>query len=131
MTLAEFEAAFNIEAHTAEGAVKCLVVAAYEWFGNKNPDGPKMYAMCLPKDQLDAHGLPSRGNGIWQDQWPKKAGKNGCAKCPIAASYLGGTPANHYKPNYATVIADDMNYKAVRTHTDTGAFELCCCGCLC
>jgi len=31
MTLAEFNAAFNQEARTPEGCVKCLVIAAYEW----------------------------------------------------------------------------------------------------
>ncbi len=120
MTFAEFEAAHSSEAQTAEGAVKCLLVAAYEWFGNHNPDGPRMYGLCLPKDQLDNNGQPR--HGIFKDQFAKKAGTSlggGATKAPIAASYLGGTPANHYAVNYETPIVDDMTYKAVRTHTDT------------
>jgi hypothetical protein len=52
------------------------------------------------------------------DQFSKRAG-HGTTKAPIPASYLGGTPANHYTPDYNTIIADDVTYKAVRTRTDT------------
>jgi hypothetical protein len=56
------------------------------------------------------------------EQFPKKAGSSlskGCTKAPIPASYLGGTPANHYTPSYGHVVADDTTYKAVRTNTET------------
>ena len=115
MTFGEFEELFGTEARTAEGVIKCLLVAAYEWFGNGNPDGARMFGLCVPKDQLEANGAPRKS--MMQDQFCKPAGK-GCAKAPIPASYLGGTPANHYTPDYATVIADDVTYKAVRINKD-------------
>jgi hypothetical protein len=79
MTLAEFEQSFAHAATTPEGAIKCLLVAAYEWFGNKNTEGEKtffllglfflmtkrkgakMYGWCLPKDQLNPDGSAAKG----------------------------------------------------------------------
>jgi hypothetical protein len=92
-------------------------VAAYEWWGVKNKDGPRMYALCLPKDQVDDKGEPKRG--FYVDQFSKRAGSKGCTKAPIPASYLGGSPANHYTPDYQHKVVDDEAYKAVRIHTDT------------
>ena len=43
-------------------------------FGNHNPEGAKMYAMCLPKDQVNANGEPNRGT--FTDQFGKKAGSS-------------------------------------------------------
>jgi hypothetical protein len=76
-----------------------------------------MYALCLPKDQVDDKGEAKRG--FFVDQFSKRAGSKGCTKAPIPASYLGGTPANHYMPDYNHAVVDDVAYKAVRVHTDT------------
>ena len=120
LSLSEFTALHAQEARTVEGAVKCLVVAAYEWFGNKNPDGSKMYALCLPNDQVDGNGNAKRG--YYMEQFGKKAGSSiskGQTKAPIPASYFGGTPQNHYKPNYQTKITQDHKYKLKRQDTET------------
>jgi hypothetical protein len=99
MAFSDLEKLWQIEARSPEGAVKCFLVAAYEWFGNKNPDGRKMYGLCLSKKYQNEDG--SAADGFFQSQFGKPAGgPSSCSKAPIPASYLGGTPANHYRPDY-------------------------------
>jgi hypothetical protein len=119
MTFAEFEKLWQVEARTPTGCIRCLCVAAYEWWGNKNPEGSKMYALCLPKDQVLGDGTPKRG--YFMEQFNKKAGSSiskGQTKAPIPASYIGGTVANHYRPNYAQSVVEDKKWKHAHVNTD-------------
>ena len=87
-----------------------MVVAAYEWFGNKNPDGDRMYALCLPTNDLLGNGKPKRG--YYMEQFGKKAGSSiskGQTKAPIPASYIGGTVQNHYKPDYTKPVRTSIS----------------------
>ena len=117
LSLAEFETLFQQEARTPEGAVKCLLVAAIESYGEpKNPDGLKMYGMCLPKN--DAPGGEPPRHAFFHSQWGKQAGRNGAKNAPIPSSYLGGTPANHYTPDYNFRLTQHPTYKTAHKNTE-------------
>lgn len=79
-----------------------------------------MIALCLPNDQVNADGTAKRG--YWHEQFGKKAGSSvskGQTKAPIPASYIGGTPANHYRPDYNYRVVEDHQYKHTHENTAT------------
>ena len=57
MNLAEFEKMWKEQAKTEEGAVKMYCIAAIE-FCEGNKDAKKMVAITLPKNYLNASGMP-------------------------------------------------------------------------
>jgi hypothetical protein len=117
LTLAEFEQLFAAEARTPEGCVKCLLVAAIEYFERQNPEALKMYGMCLPKKDLDGGGCPSK-HQTWHSQFGKKCDTSLQApNAPIPASYLGGTVQNHYQPNFNFQIQQHTSYKSAHVNT--------------
>jgi hypothetical protein len=103
MTFAEFEVQFNELSKTPTGTLKCFLIACLEYGREKNKDASKMMGLCLPKDKLDNQGEPSRANTMWSQMF-KPAGPKSRTVAPIPASYLGGTPANHYAADYNHVI---------------------------
>ena len=44
--------------------------------------------------------------------------KKSKARAPIPCSYLGGTPGNHYEPNYAHQVTEDKTYKGGHREAD-------------
>ncbi|MEX2684015.1 MAG: hypothetical protein Q6373_020760 [Candidatus Sigynarchaeota archaeon] len=103
MNFDEFKKLWEKEGKNEAGAIKCLLIAVLETFKENNPDGKKMWGMVLPKDQLTPQGEPGTQHKIAMNQFgqtvPGTDFKGG-----IAASYLGGTPANKYKPDYKASI---------------------------
>jgi hypothetical protein len=103
MNLDEFKKMWDKEGKSEAGAIKCLLVAVLETFKENNADGKKMWAMVIPADQLTPKGEPGSQHKTAISQFgqtvPGTDFKGG-----IAASYLGGTPANKYMPDYKASI---------------------------
>jgi hypothetical protein len=103
MNYDEFKQMWDKEGKTEAGAIKCLLIAVLETFKENNADGKKMWALTIPADQLTPKGEPGTQHKTAMSQFgqtvPGTDFKGG-----IAASYLGGTLANKYKPDYKMTI---------------------------
>ena len=80
-----------------------------------------MIGLCLPKDKLDAHGAPAKSMTMWSQMW-KPAGPKSTTGSPIPASYLGGTPANHYAADYNHTIATTLHKHGLNDETNAKVF---------
>jgi hypothetical protein len=106
MTLDEFQAQWTADAKTPEGAVRLYLLAMLEHLQAKNPQARKMVALGLPKDEVDAQGEPGPGQALSFNQFGRVIeGTN--FPGAIAASYLGGTPANGYVHDPAAALVVD------------------------
>lgn len=106
MTLAEFQTQWATDAKTPEGAVRLYLLAMLEHVQAQNPEARKMVALGLPKDEVDAQGEPGPGQALSFSQFGRQIeGTN--FPGAIAASYLGGTPANGYVHDPAAALVID------------------------
>ncbi|MBN2150471.1 MAG: hypothetical protein JW839_03390 [Candidatus Lokiarchaeota archaeon] len=103
MNYDEFKKMWDKEGKTEAGAIKCLLVAVLETFKENNADGKRMWGLVLPKDQLTPKGEPGSQHKTALSQFEKTVPGTDF-KGGIAASYLGGTPANKYKSDYKASI---------------------------
>jgi len=87
MNYAEFEAKFNEEAKTEEGAVKMYIIAAIEYIEGNN-EAKKMVSLTLPKPSLNSAGMPGSSEQYRLDHMKEDIN--------IPRSYIGGTHANGY-----------------------------------
>ncbi|MCE1245601.1 MAG: hypothetical protein LWY06_03030 [Firmicutes bacterium] len=109
MSLDEFQALWEKEGKTPEGSVRCLIIAVLETVKEENPDGKKMWGMVLAKDYVDKNGEPDSTQRLAVDQFSRVV-KGTNFRGGIAASYLGGKPANGYASSYdAKVVVDENN----------------------
>ena len=108
ITLGEFKALWEKEGKTPEGSVRCLIIAVLETVKEGNKDGKKMWAMTLSKDYVDKNGEPDSSQRLAIDQFSRIV-KGTNFRGGIAASYLGGTPANGYSCSYGNKVEVDEN----------------------
>lgn len=106
MTLEEFRQAWETEARTPEGAVRCLLVAVLETVKENNPEGLRMWGLTLPRDQVDAKGEPKRSQRLAVEQFGRQV-KGTDFRGAVAASYLGGTNTNGYAFSYEAAMQVD------------------------
>ena len=101
MTLEEFKKMWEEQAKTEAGAIKMYLIGVLETVKEKNPEGNKMVAMCVPKGEFSPEGKPNRSQNFYLEQFGRVV-KGTDFQGAIAASYLGGTPDNMYKHTYET-----------------------------
>lgn len=107
MSLDEFRTLWENEGRTPEGSVRCLLIAVLETVKENNKDGLKMWGMVIPKDDVTASGEPLPSIASFQlsqfaRQVPGTSFRGG-----IAASYIGGCPANAYSYSYSNRVSVD------------------------
>ncbi|HDS09989.1 MAG TPA: hypothetical protein ENN73_07160 [Firmicutes bacterium] len=102
MTFDEFKKEWESLATTEKGAIKMYLIAILEYL-NENPDGGRMIGQCVPKGEFSPEGKPTPSHRFYLEQFGKVV-KGTDFPGGIAASYLGGTPQNGYKYDYANEI---------------------------
>lgn len=106
MSFDAFKQMWDVEGRTPEGATKCLLVAVLETVKENNPEGPRMWGLVLPKDQVDGSGKPDSSQRLAISQFERQV-KGTSFRGGIAASYLGGTNQNGYKCSYSNGVTVD------------------------
>ena len=115
MNLEQYKTLWDAEAKTPEGTVRLYLLAILEHFKEQNPEGKKMIALGLPKDEIDASGEPGDGQRLALSQFGRQI-QGTQFEGAIAASYLGGTPQNGYAhdPNARLQINEPLSHRADR-----------------
>ena len=83
-----------------------------EHFKAHNPEGKKMIALGLPKDEVDENGEPGSGQRLALSQFGRRI-QGTRFEGAIAASYLGGTPQNGYAhdPNAQLQVNEAITHR--------------------